>query len=176
MMRTSSRMGLLSPTRSITLSSRKRSSLDCAVADSSPISSRNRVPPSASSNLPALSRTAPVKAPRTCPNTSDSKRFSAIAVQVTSTNGLSARADLLWMDRASSVLPDPVSPDRSTVASLGAIRSTTDWRAWHFGEVSPSNQSPDPARKREFSRWRSTSISTLRMRCSNCSVVNGFGK
>ena len=68
------------------------------------------------------------------------------------------------------------SPDRSTVASLGAMRSTTDWSAWHFGEVSPSNQSPDPARKREFSRWRSTSISTLRMRCSNCSVVNGFGK
>ena len=58
----------------------------------SPISSRNSVPPSASSNRPRLAATAPVKAPRAWPNSSDSSSDSVSAVQLTGTNGARPRA------------------------------------------------------------------------------------
>ena len=45
------------------------------------------MPPSASSNLPMRRATAPVKAPFSWPNSSDSSRFSGIAAQLTATNG-----------------------------------------------------------------------------------------
>ena len=54
----------------------------------SPTSSRNSVPPSASSNRPSLRLMAPVKAPFSCPNSSDSSSVSASAPQLTFTNGL----------------------------------------------------------------------------------------
>jgi len=40
--------------------------------DKFPISSRNKVPPLATTNLPSRSSLASVKAPLTCPNNSDS--------------------------------------------------------------------------------------------------------
>ena len=46
-----------------------------------PISSRKIEPPSASANLPRLVIVAPVKAPRTWPNSSDSSSVSGIAAQ-----------------------------------------------------------------------------------------------
>ena len=58
------------PTRSTTWSCRKRSILACSASGRSPISSRNRVPPLAASILPTTWRTAPVKAPRSWPNSS----------------------------------------------------------------------------------------------------------
>ena len=58
------------------------------------ISSSSRVPPLASSNLPMRRATAPVKAPFSWPNSSDSSRFSGIAAQLTEMNGLLARLDL----------------------------------------------------------------------------------
>src|SRR3546814_8002980 len=48
----------------------------------SPTSSRNRVPPLACSILPSVVLTAPVKAPFSWPNSSDSSRFSGIAAQL----------------------------------------------------------------------------------------------
>jgi hypothetical protein len=45
-----------------------RNSFTCASSGSSPISSRNSVPPSASTNLPTCRSVAPVKAPFSCPN------------------------------------------------------------------------------------------------------------
>ena len=57
----------------------------------SPTSSRNTVPRSASSSLPALSRYAPVKLPLTCPNNSDSSSVSGRPAQFIATNGAEAR-------------------------------------------------------------------------------------
>src|SRR3990170_2783436 len=53
----------------------------------SPTSSRKRVPPSASSKRPLLRPVAPVNAPFSCPNSSDSISSSGIAAQFTATNG-----------------------------------------------------------------------------------------
>src|SRR5207247_479316 len=69
------------PSRRTSFSSRTRSSLVCNASDNSPISSRKTVPPSASSINPGLSAMAPVKAPRTCPNSSLSIMPSGIVVQ-----------------------------------------------------------------------------------------------
>ncbi len=57
----------------------------------SPISSMKIVPSSATSSLPGLSRYAPVKLPRTWPNSSDSRSVSGMPAQLTATNGRPAR-------------------------------------------------------------------------------------
>ena len=76
----------------------------------SPISSRNSVPLSASSKRPSLRLTAPVNAPFSWPNSSDSSSVSVSAPQFTLTNGPSARFERAWMARATSSLPVPDSP------------------------------------------------------------------
>ena len=91
MMRMSTLTGLVPPTRSISRSWMARSSLACRRASISLISSSSSVPPLASSNLPMRRATAPVNAPFSWPNNSDSRRFSGIAAQLTEMNGLSAR-------------------------------------------------------------------------------------
>ncbi len=50
-------------------------------------SSRKIVPPSASANRPRRLVTAPVNAPRTWPNSSDSRSVSGMAAQLTFTSG-----------------------------------------------------------------------------------------
>ncbi len=62
----------LSPRRLIVRDSSTRSSFGCSASGSSPISSRKIVPPCAASNDPARAATAPVNAPRACPNSSPS--------------------------------------------------------------------------------------------------------
>ena len=57
----------------------------------SPTSSRKIVPPSARSKAPARSSTAPVKAPRSWPNSSLSIMPSGRAAQFTATKGPSLR-------------------------------------------------------------------------------------
>ncbi|MDF9863524.1 hypothetical protein M2437_002506 [Methylorubrum pseudosasae] len=52
------------------------------------------MPPLASSNRPMRRATAPVKAPFSWPNSSDSSRASGIAAQLTETNGRPARFDV----------------------------------------------------------------------------------
>ena len=58
---------------------------------SSPISSRNSVPPCAASKAPPFDSTAPVNAPRTWPNSSLSNRLSTTAAQLIVTKGLFRR-------------------------------------------------------------------------------------
>ena len=73
----------------------------------SPISSRNSVPPFASTNLPTCRSVAPVKAPFSWPKSVDSTRLSGIAPQLTVTNGLPLRSPDPWIARASTSLPTP---------------------------------------------------------------------
>ena len=53
----------------------------------SPISSKNSVPRFAETRRPVRGLSAPVNAPRTCPNSSDSASASGIAAMLTTTNG-----------------------------------------------------------------------------------------
>jgi hypothetical protein len=63
-----------------------------------------------------LAATAPVKAPLTCPKSSDSISPWDSAAQFTATKRPSRRGLLLWIARATSSLPVPDSPRISTVA------------------------------------------------------------
>ena len=68
------------------------------------------MPRSASSISPFLVAAAPVNAPRTWPNSSDSSSVSGSAPQLSATNGRSRRGELKWIARATSSLPVPDSP------------------------------------------------------------------
>ena len=83
------------------------------------------MPPSARSMSPGLEAMAPVNAPFSWPNSSDSSTSRGSAPQWIGTNGRSARAERSWMARATSSLPVPLSPSTSTDESVGATRSTT---------------------------------------------------
>ena len=120
MTRTSTSIASVLPTGRTWFSCSTRSSLTCSRIGMSPISSSSRVPPSAAWNSPSWSRVAPVKAPLTCPNSSDSSRSSAIALQLIATNGLSCRGLARWIALASSSLPVPLWPVISTRASVAA--------------------------------------------------------
>ncbi len=122
--RTSARRVVPSPRRSNSLSCRNRRSWLCKVIPISPTSSRKRVPPSACSTRPAWSRTAPVKAPRACPNSSLLSNCSERAGQLTVTKGRSRRALAAWRACASTPFPVPLSPENRTVASELAARET----------------------------------------------------
>ena len=122
-MRTLTRTGAVPPTRSISRSWITRSSLACRRTSISLISSSSSVPPSAASNLPARRATAPLNAPRSCPNSSDSSRFSGMAAQFSATNGPAARRERRWMCRASTSLPVPDSPVIRMLASDAATCS-----------------------------------------------------
>src|SRR5256885_14556336 len=82
------------------------------------------VPLSASSNLPGFSLVAPVNAPRSWPNSSDSSSSLGSAAQLILTNGLPRRALLSCSARAMPSLPTPLSPRMSTGTSVSATRST----------------------------------------------------
>ena len=118
--RTSAVSVLLEPTRSKVRSPRKRNSFTCVVASISPISSRNSVPPCASSMRPMRRSCAPVKAPRSWPNSSDSRSVAGNAAQFTVTSGPRARGLFWWIAFAASSLPVPLSPVMSTVVFAGA--------------------------------------------------------
>ena len=76
--RTLTLIGSLVPTRTISPDSRTRRSLTWVESGMSPTSSRKSVPPLACSNHPLRSRSAPVKAPLTWPNSS---RFQDVLAQ-----------------------------------------------------------------------------------------------
>jgi hypothetical protein len=92
-MRISTGTGRVPPTRSMTRSWIARSSFDCSRTSISETSSSNSVPPVASSNLPIRRAMAPVNAPFSWPNSSDSSRCSGIAAQLTEMKGRFARFD-----------------------------------------------------------------------------------
>jgi len=83
--------GFSPPSRSITPLSSTRNNFACASSPKSPTSSRNSVPRSASSKRPTRRSVAPVNAPRSWPNISDSTRSLGIAALFTHTNGLAVR-------------------------------------------------------------------------------------
>ena len=120
--RTSTSRSLEPPTRFRRLVSSTRNRRDCRSSGISVISSSSRVPPLARSNTPSRVRIAPVKLPRSCPNSSASISVAGIAAQLMATNGLSARGLMAWIDSATSSLPQPLSPQISTVESVGATR------------------------------------------------------
>ena len=82
----------------------------------SPISSRNSVPLSACSKRPRRAAAAPVNAPRSWPNNSDSSKSFGIAAVLMAINGFSARGLCLCSALATNSLPLPDSPFISTVA------------------------------------------------------------
>ena len=155
MMRTFTRRVSSPPTRSISPSCRMRSSLAWNEALLSPISSRNRVPPSASSKRPLRWRTAPVKAPFSWPNSSLSSRLSGSAAQLNLTKAAPARGEWWWMALAISSFPVPLSPRTSTVVSQ---RET--WRItstiWRIAGLLPTILSRPTPRDDEQAGGRST--------------------
>ena len=75
--------------------------------------------------LPGWVDVAPVKAPRSWPNSADSNKFSGRLEQSTATSGRCARSLASCTARATSSLPVPDSPSSSTVACDGATRATS---------------------------------------------------
>jgi hypothetical protein len=80
--------GLISP------SWRNRSRLIWNDDETSEISSRNTVPPSAARNSPRRSEIAPVNAPRLWPNSSDCNSASGVPPQFWTSSGLPLRCEL----------------------------------------------------------------------------------
>jgi hypothetical protein len=101
-----------------------RSSFTCSSIGISVISSRKSVPPFARSKHPFRWRSAPVKLPRSCPNSSLSIRLGETAPQFTGSSMASLRALQRCSVSATSSLPVPLSPVINTVASVGATRET----------------------------------------------------
>ena len=83
------------------------------------------VPPSAAATLPIVSRTAPVNAPWTWPNSSLSNNSAERLGQGTVMKGPAARGLRAWMARARTPLPVPLSPRNRIVASLAAVLKAT---------------------------------------------------
>ncbi len=79
----------------------------------------------ASSKQPRRRAAAPVNAPRSCPNSSDSISVSGMAEQLMATKALFLRGLKEWMVRAQSSLPVPDSPVSSTEADDGATCSSS---------------------------------------------------
>ena len=98
------------------------SSLASADGERSATSSRNSVPWSTASNLPRRART-PVAMRSSMPNSSASSNVSTNAAQLTATNGPRWRSLRSCTCRATSSLPDPLSPSINTVKSVAATRS-----------------------------------------------------
>ena len=86
------------------------------------------------SNLPRVRALAPVNAPFSWPNSSDSIRLAGIAAQLSARKGKSRRGELKWIARATSSLPTPLSPKMSTVARSGATRRIRSRTARIAGE------------------------------------------
>ena len=113
----------MSPTGLTRFSCKARNSRTCASSGMSPISSRNKVPPSACRKRPGWSAVAPVKAPFLCPNNSLSSRPGGNAPQLTVTKGPRARGLRSCRYRAKTSLPVPLSPCRHTGQSRRAAAS-----------------------------------------------------
>ena len=155
----------VAPTRRNFRSWRTRSSFTCMTGDISPISSSRIVPCSATSMSPFLLLSAPVKAPRTCPNSSDSRSVSGSAPQLMATNGLVRRVEFPWTARATSSFPVPDSPVTSTVLFVGATRRIRSFSSW-MTVLSPMICSKSPACTCAV---LSAVFSSLSCRCSTAS-------
>ena len=99
-----------------------RSNRACVVSGSSATSSRKMVPPFASSKYPLREVTAPVNAPFSWPNSSESMVPSGIAPQLTAMYLACLRGEYWWMMAGKNSFPAPLSPQTSTDRSMGATR------------------------------------------------------
>jgi hypothetical protein len=100
------------------------------------------VPPVACTNMPARSPTAPVKAPRSWPNSSEPISSRGMAPQLSATYGPSARRDVSWMAWATTSLPVPVSPRINTLQSVPAARAACSTAARSTGSRPTSRSKP----------------------------------
>ena len=82
------------------------------------LNSKNKVPLSASSKRPLRWSLAPVNAPFSWPNNSDSSKLGVNAAQFTFIKACSLRLLSLYKLRATNSLPVPFSPSISTVLSV----------------------------------------------------------
>ena len=76
-----------------------------------------------------------MKAPFSCPNSSEAISSRGMAAQFTATNAFDERPDRRWMARAISSLPVPVSPVIRTVESLRATLDTRESTAVSAGDA-----------------------------------------
>ena len=86
------------------------------------------------------SRSAPVNEPALWPKSWLSMRSAGIAAQLTETIGRSARGLARWIARATSSLPEPLSPRTSTQPGARATRLIFDLRS-RIGWQSPISSS-----------------------------------
>ena len=135
----------------------------------SPISSRKIVPPDASSNFPLRCCAAPVNAPRSYPNNSDSIKFSGSAAQFTATNASAPRRPLVNFLRqqilARPALAQESKPSHPSAATRSAISKTR-----RIAADAPSNRPNCPSatssrRNRAFSSPSSASCKIFATRC-----------
>ena len=120
---TSTGRGRVDPRRVTTRSSMARNNVACMPSGSSPISSRNTVPPLAASNRPVRAEAAPVNAPLSVPKSSLCRRDSGSAAQLMPRNGPSERVECAWIALARTSLPTPVSPRSNTLIWVRAARA-----------------------------------------------------
>ncbi len=176
--RTSARSSCTPPTRRNTLFSRRRRSFACPPGGRSPISSSITEPPSALSKSPRFCAWASVNAPRSWPKSSDSRSCSGSAAQFTWKNGRSARALWKWMPRATTSLPEPLSPSRRTVVvSLWASRFVID-RTCSIAAEPPTISSWAFAPRRSAVRapiWRRVRAVAIAFSTAASSAWNGKG-
>ncbi len=122
--RTSTEMVSVPPTRCSSPYSMTRRIFSCILREIDASSSSTSVPPFARSKWPICVLTAPVNAPASWPNSSDSRMDSVRAAQLTLTRGCSQRLDRKCKRDAMSSLPVPRSPTTSTGFDSGAARDT----------------------------------------------------
>ena len=140
----------------------------------SPISSRKSVPPSACSKRPRRIACAPVKAPRSWPNNSDSSKSFGMAAVLIAMKGLVARGLCRCNARATSSLPVPDSPLISTVAC--------DWVSLPMARNTSCMDAPWPRISGESCATSATSFclrlssNARRIRSTAWSTSNGFGR
>ncbi len=120
---------------------------------------------------------APVKAPRSCPKSSDSTRSRGIAAQFSRTNGPAARAEARCTSDAATSFPVPDSPVISTRASVGATRRIVS-RTRSRAALVPTSAPPSPssACSARFSSRDRRSSSAASSVSSTASGVSGFSR
>ena len=134
------------------------------------------MPPCACSNFPRWRDAAPVNAPFSWPNSSDSISSEGTAAQLTLTNGRSRRALRSWIARATSSLPVPVSPRMHTRDSVGATRSTCAMTRCIASLVHTSSWRPTRRRSCRFSSSSRASRSVFSTVSSSLSDEIGFSR
>src|SRR6218665_281897 len=125
MRRTSTATGEGPPTRYTSPVSNTRNSITRTPGGASPPSPRKSVPPWAARKKPSRSWVAPVYAPFLAPKSSAAASSLGMAPRLTLTKGPWRRGPRWWMARATSSLPEPVSPRMSTGTFKSATRTTS---------------------------------------------------